>query len=215
MATTRRQFGRYAIHDARDGEYLLASRRRTVTRRRIWRTTWVGDQDVTPHCVGFMGSGLLWCQPIRQWLDPHGLYALAQQNDEWEGEDYDGTSVRGLAKVLKALGLIREYRWAFKLQPALTHLLDKGPVGMGTNWYYSMFEPNARGYLEIDGEVAGGHAWLAYGADLDKREVYGVNSYGRTFGRRGRFVLTFDQYERLILEDGEALAAIEQKARPS
>ena len=204
------EFGRFAAPDRRDRKFLLAPRRAT-RRRRIWRTTWVGDQLQTPQCVGYAWAGLLRCAPINQFLLPAGIYQMAQQCDEWEGDAYEGTSVRGGAKVLHALGVIAEYRWAFDAATVARHVLTVGPVVFGTNWYEGMMTPNARGRVTLDGGPLGGHAYLINGANLDTGELDGVNSWGREWGVRGRFKLSFDQVDQLLDEDGEACTAVETK----
>jgi hypothetical protein len=85
--------------------------------------------------------------------------------DEWPGEDPDsGTSVRALFKVLKRIGYVREYRWAYDVETLVQQVLAVGPVVMGTSWFYDMMDPDRWGYIQPTGSSMGGHAWLIIGA---------------------------------------------------
>lgn len=136
-------------------------------------------------------------------------YQRAQTMDEWPGEDYDGTSVRAGAKVLQDTGFISEYRWAWDGMEAIRAVLDIGPVVVGTNWYEGMFEPNDRGLVVPSGSIAGGHAYLIDGANLNRGLVRLKNSWSKSWGRGGRAVMTITDFSRLISEDGEACLATE------
>lgn len=185
--------------------------RLTARKRRRWPSRWFADQADTPACVGFAAARLLEAAPIRQFVAPAGVYALAQHVDEWEGTDYDGTSVRAGAKVLSLLGFLAEYRWAWELDPIIGHLQEAGPVLFGLNWYAPMCEPNKEGIIVPSGAVAGGHAILADEIDL-RRELVGLNnSWGRRWGLDGRCYLHLDHLARLLREDGEACCGVEAK----
>lgn len=80
-----------------------------------WPGGWWGDQLNTPHCVAYSWSHWLAAGPITQKtkrvsgkspIDTAYLYNEAQLVDDWPGEDYDGTSVRAGAKILKREGFI-------------------------------------------------------------------------------------------------------------
>lgn len=79
-------------------------------------------------CVGF---GCSRAQTLRNRVryDGFWLYNEAKQLDEWEGEDYEGTSVRAGLEVERTVGLMRsrsqeiaaqdgisEYRWATSVE---------------------------------------------------------------------------------------------------
>lgn len=71
-------------------------------------TAWyrVMDQGAEGACVGF---GWTRCMMLlnRKRYDAAWLYHEAQKVDEWPGEDYDGTSVRAAADVLRGRGHCR------------------------------------------------------------------------------------------------------------
>ena len=210
----QRQFKRLPVKDSRDQDYPLDLLTATRIKRR-WRSNWYADQGATPHCVGYAGARWLECEPICQFLDPDGLYLLAQQNDEWDGEDYDGTSVRGMFRVLRLLGLAPEYRWATTVEQIIGWVSERGPVLLGVNWYRGMMSPDDQGVIVPRGGLLGGHAILIDEVNT-RQELFGLNNtWGRDWGLDGRCHLHFDHVARLLREDGEAGCGVEVVPRPN
>jgi hypothetical protein len=213
--------GRRYAPDLRDRQYLIPKKRAEASevRRRLWYSKGVMDQGATSQCVAYAGTKYLASGPILNPppMPPDDLYARCQRVDEWEGEDYDGTSVRALFKVLKGTGHVSEYRWAFDCETVVNHVLTTGPVVMGTTWHMDMFDPDRWGYIQPKGGEAGGHAWLIIGAYRDRSNPDGtlgavrmVNSWGENWGRqKGRAWITFRDLDTLIKDYGEACVAIE------
>lgn len=212
--------GRIHAPDERDQRFLLPRRRLDAKGivRRSWPAGAILDQGNTPQCVGYSTWGFLAASPIRNKpkFTPTDLYREAQTLDEWPGEDYEGSSVRGAMKSLQRRGLVSNYLWAPGCEAVIDHVLASGPVVMGTNWYERMFEPTAYGYLIPDGRVVGGHAWLIIGADRERNNHDGtvgairmINSWGRGWGENGRGRMSFATLDRLIRADGEAAVATE------
>jgi len=221
--STRPEFGlgRVAKPDPRDRRFMLASpRTASVRTARTWYVRGVLDQGSTPHCVGY--SSAQWCRaspaPRVVNLVPSELYAEAQRLDEWEGEDYDGSSVRGGMKALRARGIVESFTWAFDPPTLIHHLLETGPMVLGTDWYESMFEPDAKGNLTVEGATAGGHAYLAIGIDTRHRNadrsvgaVRIVNSWGTRWGQAGRAWLPFSALPQLLENYGEAAMGVKRR----
>lgn len=215
---TSRSLGRLHIPDPRDSAYpvrtLLPARSGRVYR--YWENDgWWGDQGWTSQCVAYAWTHWLEDGPVPQdgpapCVDPAAIYREAQKIDEWPGEDYEGTSVRAGAKVLQALGYIREYRWAYTLEDVVAVLLELGPVVVGTAWYDSMFDPHPDETLRIRGKrPVGGHAYLLNGVNTKTERVRLKNSWGRSWGVDGHAYLRFGDLARLLREDGEACLAVE------
>lgn len=214
--------GRRHAPDQRDSRFplsaLLPDEPSKRTHRYWGASGWWGDQGNTSRCVAFAWLHWLEDGPVTQpgpgpILDPNWLYKEAQRNDEFPGEDYDGTSVRAGAKVLQGRSLIKEYRWAFDLPTLIQTVLEVGPVVVGTNWYQGMFSPDRDGVVRISGSLAGGHAYVINGANTKTGVARGKNSWGRDWGRRGLFYIPFEDLERLIKENGEACLAVEIRAQ--
>ena len=151
---------------------------------------------------------------------PEALYEECQDNDEWPGSNYDGTSVRALAKVLKLRGYLEKYLWALNVDAVVTHLANVGPVVFGTSWYNSMFEPDKEGFINVfrDSGLAGGHAYMIKGYNMDKKCPGGdrgairvINSWGRGWGENGFAWLSFKNANTLLSDWGEGLVSNEVK----
>lgn len=152
------------------------------------------------------------------------LYKLAQQYDEWPGEDYEGSSVLGALKATKALGFIGEYRWAFGIDDVCSALSTLGPVVVGSNWLDSMFDPSSSGLVNVDmnSDVAGGHAFEFDQVMVSKQSINshlfsgeavghsgdvllsGNQSWGQDWGKNGRYFFWASDLEKLLNDSGEA-----------
>ncbi len=218
--------GRLVKEDTRDKKFLLPRRAEaTNITSRYWTAKPALDQGATPQCVGFSGYQWLTSFPIRNKpaFTPTELYKEAQKRDEWPGEDYAGSSVRGCFKVLKDKGFVSEYLWAETVDHVVDHLLTIGPVVVGTRWSIGMFMADNQGYIDdIGGNAVGGHAYLLIGAnrlrkkkDGKKGAVRVLNSWGPNWGDEtsgratGRAWLSFKALEELMEQDGEACTATE------
>ena len=216
--------GRVYIEDKRDLNYLIKNNQRTlqqistppkVLTQRYWDANgWWGDQGNKPQCVGYSWAHWLEDGPIQQSgippiIKPFDIYKNAQKLDEWYGENYDGTSVRGAVKYLKKIGKVKSYYWAFDVQTLSETILKLGPVVVGTNWYNGMFYPNKNGLIKISGQMVGGHAYLINGVDTKTKQFRIKNSWGKSWGNGGHAFISFNDMSRLIKENGEICLAIE------
>jgi C1A family cysteine protease len=213
--------GRIHAPDERDARFLLSRpREASAIETRYWITGkgTPNDQGSTSQCVAYAWNHWLSASPVRnQQVSHQELYDECQKNDEWPGEDYDGTSVRAGAAALKRRGLISEYRWAFDLETALAHLFAVGPLVVGTDWYMGMFQADKNGFISPgETEVVGGHGWFILGGSRIKKCPDGsvgaarmLNSWGPGWEDKGRAWISFKDLNRLIQADGEICAAIE------
>jgi hypothetical protein len=199
-----RVFGRRHAPDRRDRKYAIAPRKSARTYRYWQDDQWSGDQKQTPQCVGFAWAHLLSASPVSQFVRPEGIYELAKFRDEFAGEKYEGTSVRGAAKVLASLGFFAQYRWALTVQDIVNCLLDVGPVVMGTDWLAGMDSPDAAGYVHATGAARGGHAWLLTGVNVESGVARMKNSWGLAWGQNGHAWITLTDLAVLLKRKGEA-----------
>lgn len=187
-------------------------------RNKTWRTSSprAYDQGRTSECTCYSGKRLINSVPLRKNvdadirlpLDPTPVYNYAQTIDPWPGEDYDGTSVLAAAKAFKAKNLTNGYRWCFGFDDVLQVVSWYGPVSIGITWYQSMFDPNDKYFIPVNESsgVAGGHALVIQGINVDHEYAIMTNSWGTGWGDRGRAKLRFDDLKKLLGDWGEAVA---------
>lgn len=193
-------------------------------------------QSSTPRCVAFSGAGFVFGAPIMPTFDDPAiaalidgdgmfgkLYALCQDLDEWPGNNYDGTSVRGLMKALQQLGIIGSYLWGQTPEEDRDWIMGGyGTLIDGTNWYLSMDEVDSKGFIVEPAAFAtpiGGHAYRRVWWDKKKQGWKIRNSWGQYWGiplpkhkveggpgLSGEAYMSDTLLRRLRREDGEAAA---------
>ena len=213
-----KDLGRKDSKDLRDLNYLIKDKlelKSPIITSKYWEDTiWSGDQGQTPRCVGYAWAHWIEDGPILHTgphpkISPLNIYNGAQQNDEWSGTNYDGTSVRGGAKWLKSQNKISSYLWAFDLQTLINTILTKGPVVVGTDWYNDMFYPDKNGFIKVSGFYVGGHAYDINGVDTINKFFRIKNSWGKSWGKQGHAYISFTDMSRLIKLGGEVCLAVE------
>jgi len=221
VSTTPFKLGRVSSIDERDNNYLIKTKLAPklaplmAPTVRYWKNDeWNGNQLNTPQCVGFAWAHFITGSPIthvgiQPVVAPLDIYNGAQLNDEWAGQSYDGTSVRGGAKWLKLQNKISSYLWAFDINTIVNTVLNIGPVTVGTYWYYNMFFPNSTGLIRVSGAVVGGHAYIIDGVDTKKKLFRIKNSWGTSWGKGGMAFISFTDFNKLLKQRGEACLAIE------
>lgn len=198
---------------------------------RIWTPpSFVMDQGTEGACVGFGWTAELVGSPKP---DPYvelpranqyafNYYSACQKIDEWEGEDYDGTSVLAGAKVANRRGLIPEYRWSLGIDDLRDSVIQIGGAVIGIPWYSSMYETRESGLVEVDGDLVGGHCIYIYGyhpsmriPGEDYHERFEVfrwrNSWGDSYGKNGSGFIRFEDLRDLLAKWGEAAIPTNRK----
>lgn len=216
--------GHIEFDDPRDKLYPMSAilpERPFITQKMWWDNGWWGDQGNTSMCTVYSWSHWLEDGPMIQdgipdrskpLFDLSKLYKHAQLNDGIPGTNYNGSTVRAVAKVLKELDVISEYRWAESTEDITTCLLTLGPVVVGTRWFTAMFSPDRNGLIKPQGGMAGGHAYLINGVDLDKGLYRIKNSWGRDWGQNGHAYISINDFGSILLANGgQACLAIAKK----
>jgi len=182
---------------------------------RYWnQSAYWGDQGKTSMCVAYAWTHWLTDGPIthKNFTPKQAeIYNAAQLVDEWEGTGYDGTSVRAGAKVLQSMGMVGAYTWSWSVEEIAAAIIHKGPVVAGTNWYNDMFKPSHEGIIKPVGKLAGGHAYLLNGVNINKGLFRIKNSWGRDWAKQGNAYISFKHMQTLLNESGECCLAIENK----
>lgn len=191
---------------------------------KMWRAPVVRvNQGAEGSCTAFSTTNELmaWPAPVKLG-DPNGwghrFFHVVKENDEWQGEDYDWSSVNGAMKAGRALGWYTGWKWGRTIEDCRSSVIQTGPMVFGIPWLDGMFHPRPSGLVEVSGSVAGGHAICCTGytpraqGDFAKLEghieVFRFrNSWGRGWGRTGDFFVKPDDLGRLLV-DGEAAAPV-------
>lgn len=222
-----RAFGRIeSPHDPRDASFplsaVLPSAPPELKEKYWWADGWWGDQGSSTQCVAYSWLHLIEDGPVVQdgltgrskpLIEPIKLYKESQIRDPWAGENYPGTSIRSAAKVLKDLGIIKEYRWAQSVSDVVTALLTVGPVAVGTKWYADMNVPQPNGMMRVSGVEMGGHAYVLNGVNLESGTIRMKNSWGKAWGKDGFAFISIRDFQKLLSQGGEACIAFETKIK--
>ena len=200
--------------DVRDIDYIVRMGAVQDTVKYWDDDIWFGNQGQSSMCVGFSWRHWLIDGPILQTnpdlINAGQIYYRAKKVDEWAGENYNGTSIRGGAKVLKTLGYISTYSWATTIEQVINVLLSQGPLVVGTSWMTNMYKPNKEGIINISGMDSGGHAYVLNGIDTDKGLIRIKNSWGQQWGQSGRAYIDINDFYKLLTKGGYACIANEK-----
>jgi hypothetical protein len=220
------RLGRHVRHDPRSLNYRYPARSTgTLKSVRHTRRIPVLDQGDLGACTGFaaegcVGTGALYdaipmtvpARPAAGNADrdadqARGLYSVATGQDDFPGSwppvdtGSDGLSV---AKACVNAGLITGYQHATSLEAALA-ALEAQAVITGVNWYDSFDEPASTGLIKITrrASVRGGHEFELEELDVENRLVWFTNSWTAQWGVDGRACLGWDDFGRLLSEQGD------------
>ncbi|MGW5147516.1 hypothetical protein [Rhodococcus koreensis] len=220
MNTHPYPLGRKQEHDPQSRSFAIRHLVTTPPRTVLWPSfAPILDQKNVGACTGFTGAA---CMNTTKFAvarrrvrrstrylgngDGLAFYSRATSVDQWPGvyppED-TGSSGLAVCKVLREQGYIGSYRWAFSFDEFLRGL-QEGPMFVGTPWYDSMFYPDDRGRVRPRGAVVGGHEYLALGVNLRAHDVTFQNSWSVQWGVRGRFRMSFEDFEALLADGGDA-----------
>lgn len=222
-----RTFDRLQQFDERSRKFGIAEVVTAVEpRKRYWTPGTVLDQGREGACVGFGWTTELISSPFPFKVTPDkgdeyalGIYHRAQELDEWDGEDYSGTSVLAGAKVLKERGYIQNYRWAFGVEQVRDAVISEGPVVLGIEWRDGMYETRPSGLVVVDGPVVGGHCITLTGynprAKLKGEPGYHEgfrwkNSWGLDYGVNGLGFIKIEDLDTLLKAGGEACVPMQR-----
>jgi hypothetical protein len=201
-----------------------------------WRKVpWVLDQQSEGACVGFASAAVVnyllgnrsdrgRSKPDR--VSPRMLYEMARRYDEWEGEHYEGSSIRGAMKGWFNHGVCTEKLWPYDPKHAgrispdaaldarrrplgayyrvhhrrLNHMHDAvGEAGIllaSSAVHAGWDEVGDDGFVPYRREDRGGHAFAIIG--YDETGFWIQNSWGEDWGFWGFGHLSYDDW----LENG-------------
>ena len=220
MSKVDPRLDRVAFYDERSKNYpireMIRRRRLGTLRSYSWRYQQF-DQGREGACTGFAVATEAAARPV---VVPgvtnetaRGIYHRARQIDEWEGENYEGSSVIAAIKAsIELHGWYDEYRWALGPGPeqaeqdlafAVGHF---GPAILGTWWRTGMYEAAPDGYLKYEGDKVGGHAWCVTRFNI-KKGYWTPNSWGG----EGQGWFSREDMVKALADQGEAAIMVKRR----
>lgn len=216
--------GRHVFHDPASRLYAVQGEK-TPGHIAHERHIPILDQGQVGSCTGNAATGMLGSgpffasSPVRGLrLDEVyalGLYGQATHLDGIPGyyPPIDGgSSGLGIAKALRARGIIDRYEHAFSID-AMLAALTRAPVIVGTIWLSGMNTPDSRGFVHLTGASEGGHEYLLReyepsGSRLSSGVLTFDNSWSYSWGDHGRFRLTVGDFAYLLKQQGDVTAPV-------
>lgn len=208
----RAKLGRHVGHDTRSLNYLVPETTTTFETVKWAMPGPVLDQGNLGACTGFATATCLNHSPYYVGknegnADGITIYSAATRLDSYPGNyppTDTGSDGLSAAKAAVKLGLISGYLH-ITTPAALASALAVGPVIVGTDWYESMFDPDANGLLTVDKSsgVAGGHEYCLDEITSDNRFGF-TNSWGDSWGVGGRFYMVQGDFLALLKAKGDA-----------
>jgi hypothetical protein len=174
------------------------------------------DQGVEGACVGFgltqcllSERHFMGCTDGPRLLDGkfarEDIYYKAQEIDEFPGGEYPGanprmggTSLTAGLNVLKGSGMIKGFQWGYTLQDLILGIGYNGPAILVLPWFRSMYKVKTDMTVLISGDQVGYHCLIANAVDVKNEFFILFNSWGPTFGDKGRARISFSSMEYLF-----------------
>lgn len=175
------------------------------------------DQGREGACTGFsLAATINFLQQGRGEdvpVSPRMLYEMAKISDEWPGEDYDGSSLRGAISGWKNMGVCQNDLWPYeasgdvgdlsieaaknarrttvgayyRLRPVISHfhaaLAEVGVIAVSARVHSGWFNPGSSGRIRQRKEIKGAHAFVIVG--YDDQGFFVQNSWGPDWGQGG------------------------------
>lgn len=211
-ALTGKRLGRHVFHDPRSWGY-PAPMAPAITSVRHERLVPIFNQGDLGSCTGNAAVGCVSTQPFNH----HGnekeavaVYSEATHFDRIRGvypPDDTGSSGLAVMKALKKRNLIGSYAHAFGLKHTLQALVLR-PGITGIAWREGCDRPDSHGVVRYTGGVRGGHEIELVGIDAGEKLVWFANSWGDSWGLKGYFAMSFDDYDAALADHGDATFAV-------
>jgi hypothetical protein len=218
MTRIKPRFGWNGRRDARSLKFplRLAMSLDRPLKSKLWDLPLVLSQGNDSTCVGCGWTGELIARPAPvRFPDAHAAYDYARDmvydlattldDDPYNDRDHDaGTSTTAGATACVRLGYYNGYHWAMSAEEMAQAIAYHGPVVSGLGWTTNMLKVSSTGFIYAKGVVEGGHETVWIGVNAPNRYLIGQNSWGTSWGLRGRMYLNFDDMDKLLQAGGDA-----------
>ncbi len=195
------------------------------TRRRIL------DQKSEGACTGFAVAAAINLLNQRAGRDivvsARMLYEMAKRNDEWPGEEYDGSSLRGAIHGWKNMGVCKEDLWQYRvgsnkgsltiemardarnntigayyrLKPVISDfhaaLNETGVIAVSAKVHKGWDDPEY-GIIEYHKNKGGGHAFVIVG--YNDKGFWIQNSWGKSWGDNGVALWSYEDWVKNVMD---------------
>ena len=155
------------------------------------------------------------------------LYEMAKRNDEWPGESYDGSSLRGAIHGWKNMGVCEDAMWPYftgakkgsltiesakdarnntlgayyRLRPVVSDfhaaLNETGVIAVSANVHKGWDDP-ADGIIEYYKKAGGGHAFIIVG--YNDKGFWIQNSWGKGWGDNGVALWSYEDWVKNVMD---------------
>jgi len=188
------------------------------------------DQGYEGACTGFGLAAVI--NRLNQMggsdlkVSPRMLYEMAKRNDEWPGEDYDGSSIRGAIRGWKNMGVCSEEQWPYRAENkgALTIAMAKDARNNTIGAYYRLrplisdfhaalneaqvllvsakvhrgWDRPKNGIIQYDKKPDGGHAFAIVG--YNNKGFWVQNSWGLSWGKQGLALWSYEDWVQNVMD---------------
>lgn len=189
------------------------------------------DQKSEGACTGFAVAAAINMLYQRAGQDiqvsPRMLYEMAKRCDEWPGEDYDGSSLRGAIDGWKNMGVCKDAMWPYRVgankgsltiarakdarehtigayyrvRPEISHfhaaLNEVGVVAVSAKVHKGWDNPRD-GVIEPHKNTNGGHAFILVG--YNDKGFWIQNSWGKGWGDNGVALWSYEDWISNIMD---------------
>jgi len=189
------------------------------------------DQGQQGACTGFALAGaighLLVNNPAtrtsKRRVSPHMIYTMARRHDEWPGEDYEGSSLRGALRGFYNCGVCSDALWDLKqkdltlasardarvttlgayyrLRPNLSDyhaaITETGVIYISASVHEGWEDPKG-GRIKPSSNDIGGHAFIIVG--YTDTGFWVQNSWGKDWGKNGLALWEYADWARSVTD---------------
>ena len=191
--------------------------------RKSWEYKEVFDQKNTSMNVGCAWTSYLSTKMPVEELGmteaefAKSLYHESQLSDVWstwttnainatETNHKYGTSIIRAGMILRDQNFFKDLVWTEDVYDLSNFILTRGAAIIASNWTSEMNNVDPNGFVRPNGSYEGNHCWLVYGVDDVWETFFALNSWGRNYGKDGKFLVKFADMKK-ILKDGFAIAS--------